>query len=400
MSMNNIRFNLSHKGKKWYAIIYYYDPETGDRKQKWEPLDVAYPGNKREAEKALNVKKQYYTLRTGHRINMDLLLIELIPLWLDSLNVRPNTLEHYRLNAKKITTYYQHSKIKVIDYTRADAKQFFNHMLKKGKINPLTGEKEPLAPKTVKDLKNVLYGSFEFAIDCGIIQYNPIQGIKIKYPEGTAKKEPECMTIEELKQFIELLKSKNINPITKQPEGDILTDVVIACANFGLRRSEVLGLREQDLDFENHCIHICNTVTYTTSIHIEEMTKNDSSRRMIMLTPSEEQFFRDVLKKKARYKREYPAYKDNDFVFSRFDGEIINPQFVYKHLKIMFREFGRPGMTVHGLRHSYCTAQINENNVNLEDTQRLLGHVLGSDATQIYNHKQQQQLTAHPLGLL
>ena len=141
-------------------------------------------------------------------------------------------------------------------------------------------------------------------------------------------------------------------------------------------------------------------MTYTTSIHIEEMTKNDSSRRMIMLTPSEEQFFRDVLKKKARYKREYPAYKDNDFVFSRFDGEIINPQFVYKHLKIMFREFGRPGMTVHGLRHSYCTAQINENNVNLEDTQRLLGHVLGSDATQIYNHKQQQQLTAHPLGLL
>ena len=398
--MNNMRFNLSHKGKKWYAIIYYRDPETGDRKQKWEPLDVPYPGNKREAEKALNTKKQYYTLRTGHRINMDLLLIELIPLWLDSLNVRPNTLEHYRLNAKKITAYYQNSKIRVIDYTRADAKQFFNHMLKKGKINPLTGEKEPLAPKTVKDLKNVLYGSFEFAIDCGIIQYNPIQGIKIKYPEGTAKKEPEHMTIEELKQFIEFLKSKNINPITKQPEGDILTDLVIACANFGLRRSEVLGLREQDLDFENHCIHICNTVTYTTSIHIEELTKNNSSCRTIILTPSEEQFFRDVLEKKARYKCEYPAYKDNDFVFSRFDGEILNPQFVYKHLKIMFREFGRPGMTVHGLRHSYCTAQINENKVNLEDTQRLLGHVLGSDATQIYNHKQQQQLTAHPLGLL
>ena len=205
MSTNNMRFNLSHKGKKWYAIIYYYDPETGERKQKWEPLDVPYPGNKREAEKALNAKKQYYILHTGHRINMDLLLVELIPIWLDSLNVRPNTLEHYKLNAKKITAYYQHSKIRVIDYTRADAKQFFNHMLKKGKINPLTGEKEPLAPKTVKDLKNVLYGSFEFAIDCGIIQYNPIQGIKIKYPEGTAKKEPECMTIEELKQFIDCL---------------------------------------------------------------------------------------------------------------------------------------------------------------------------------------------------
>lgn len=128
MSTNNMRFNLSHKGKKWYAIIYYRDPETGARKQKWEPLDVIYPGNKREAEKALNAKKQYYILHTGHRINMDLLLIELIPLWLDSLNVRPNTLEHYRLNTKKITTYYQHNKIRVIDYTRADAKQFFNYM--------------------------------------------------------------------------------------------------------------------------------------------------------------------------------------------------------------------------------------------------------------------------------
>lgn len=397
---NNIRLNLNHKGKKWYAIIYYYDHETNKRRQKWKPLDVPYPGNKREAEKALELKKQFYAAHTGHHINMDLLLVDLISLWLDSLNVRPNTLEHYKLNAQKIANYYKHNKIKVIDYTRADAKQFFNYMLKKGKINQLTGEKEPLAPKTVKDLKNVLYGSFEFAIDCGIIQYNPIQEIKIKHSEGKTKKEPECMTIDELKDFIQLLKGKNVNPITGQAEGDILTDFAIACANFGLRKSEVLGLREQDVDFTNHCIYIRCTVTYTTSIHIEELTKNDSSRRTIAITPSEEQFFREALEKKAWYKQNYPAYKDNEFVFPRFDGEILTPQFVYKHLKLRFKEFGRPGMTVHGLRHSYCTAQINENNVNLEDTQRLLGHVLGSDATAIYNHKKEQQLVAHPLGLL
>lgn len=397
--MRSMRFNLSHKGKKWYALIYYYD-ENGKRIQKWEPLEVAYPGNKREAERALEAKKQYYIARTGHRIDMDLLLVDLIQLWLDSLNVRANTMEHYRLNAKKIIAYYANKKIRVIDYTRADAKQFFNYMLKNGKVNQATGEREPLAPKTVKDLKNVLNGSFEYAIDCGIIQYNPIQGIKIKHPEGITKKEPEYMTIEELKAFVEFLKTKNADSITGQPKGDILTDFVIASANFGLRRSEAIGLREQDIDFDNHCINIRNTVTQTSNLHIEELTKNDSSRRTIMITPSEEQFFREALNKKAWWKQNYPAYKDNDFVFPRFDGEILNPQFVYKHLKSMFKEFGRPGMTVHGLRHSYCTAQINENNVNLEDTQRLLGHVLGSDATAIYNHKQEQQLVAYPLGLL
>ena len=400
MSSSTIRLNLSHKGKKWYAIIYYYDPETGKRKQRWDSLNIPYPGNKRDAEKALEARKQFYNVHAGHKINMDLLLVDLIPLWMDSLNVRPNTMEHYRLNAKKIIAYYANKKIKVIDFTRADAKQFFNYMLKHGKINQATGEREPLAPKTVKDLKNVLNGSFEYAIDCGIIQNNPIQGIKIKYPEGQGKKEPEYMTIEELREFIEFLKSKNVNPITGKPEGDILTDFVIASANFGLRKSEVLGLREQDIDFVNHCIHIRCTVTYTTSTHIEELTKNDSSRRTIAITPSEEQFFREALQKKAWYKKNYPAYKDNEFVFPRFDGEILTPQYVYKHMKIMFREFGRPGMTVHGLRHSYCTAQIIENNLNLEDTQRLLGHVLGSDATAIYTHQKEKELTAHPLGLL
>lgn len=65
---------------------------------------------------------------TGKTINLDITVDELAEIWLKNVKnrVRANSYERYTLNTTKIIEYYTKNNFKVVNYTRADAKVFFN----------------------------------------------------------------------------------------------------------------------------------------------------------------------------------------------------------------------------------------------------------------------------------
>ena len=72
--------------------------------------------------------------------------------------------------------------------------------------------------------------------------------------------------------------------------------IVILGMVYGLRRSEMCGLRWKDIDFENGYIHVCNTVVKGKSGHIEEeSTKTEKSNRYLPLIGFTIPYFRDLL---------------------------------------------------------------------------------------------------------
>ena len=58
---------------------------------------------------------------------------------------------------------------------------------------------------------------------------------------------------------------------------------ILITAFYGLRRSEVLGLRWSDISFKNKTVSICNTVVEHDTIVVKERMKTESSRRTLPL---------------------------------------------------------------------------------------------------------------------
>ena len=66
-------------------------------------------------------------------------------------------------------------------------------------------------------------------------------------------------------------------------KGDILEPAVILGLCYGLRRSEVLGLRWSDIDFDAGTLSIQNTVTRMKTLLEHEETKSAASKRLLYL---------------------------------------------------------------------------------------------------------------------
>ena len=87
-----------------------------------------------------------------------------------------------------------------------------------------------------------------------------------------------------------------------------------------------------------------------------------------------------------------PKYKEIPNVFFNKDGEFMRPKYIGK-LWIKFRRKNNlPEVKFHGLRHTYCTIQANDNpDLSLSDVQYLMGHS-SQVTTYVYMHKEEKNI--------
>lgn len=380
------------KNSKYWSIVLYYRDGQGNRRQKWETTKIQAPGNKREVNAVLKERIAALEAVMGDRANPGMDIIELMDYWLQMVRstVRGNTYERYVLNANKVKDFYHKKAIKVVEYTRADARDLFNFLSTKGKENKVTGNREPMAANSVRDIKSTLQMAFEAAVDAQIIRYNPINGIRLRDTQTTPQNS-KFMTYTEAREFINFCYEID----------DELADVVTVAINYGLRRSEILGLRERDVDLKFMTLTIGHTVTSTTTLHVEDATKNRSSARVLPIAVEEVAFWQQLIKKKRQNQKMLAErYKNNDYLFVWADGTPYRPDYITTHIKQLLKRYGRPELHLHSFRHTYCSL-LYAQGVDLLTAQRLLGHAEGSATTmQIYTHFERNRLEAHPVGLM
>ena len=156
---------------------------------------------------------------------------------------------------------------------------------------------------------------------------------------------------------------KQIEQLLECSKGDPLEIVIMLTLFYGLRRSEVLGLRWEAVCFEAKTITIKHTVVKVgNTTHKQDRTKNDSSCATYTIP---ENILAELIKWKGRQqelKRLQPNdYQDTGYICTYSDGRLLSTDYVSHHFALLLKKNEMPPIRFHDLRHPYVKPALSEN---------------------------------------
>lgn len=224
-----------------------------------------------------------------------------------------------------------------------------------------------LSAKSIKNTFGILSAAYRHAIRIGQLNDNPCE--RLTMPKGEPR-EVRILHKDEIADFV--------FAIADEPLDD---KVAYELALFlGLRRSEILGLKEEDVDIVRGMIDIHSTRHRVGGENIEQDTKTKRSTRVLALP--------DILlidiAKLLQVHRDFP-YEKVDFLIQDGFGNAIKPQSLASRLERMEKRKGLPHVTLHGLRHTYAS-MLHSEGVDLAMISAELGHSNVTTTANIYTH--------------
>ena len=176
-------------------------------------------------------------------------------------------------------------------------------------------------------------------------------------------------------------------------KGDPLEAAIYFASFYGLRRSEVIGLKWSSIDFERKTITIRHVVTQATvdgkyKLVKKNRTKTKASTRPLPLVPQFEQLLYQLLERQENNRiacgKSY-CNEFNDYIFVNATGQLIKPGYVSQHFRYVCDKHKLKHIRFHDLRHS-CATLLYENGVDMKAIQEWLGHSNISTTLNIYTH--------------
>lgn len=209
------------------------------------------------------------------------------------------------------------------------------------------------------------------AVKEGLIVSNPCQFVELPRKEHF---ESSFYSAEQLQTLFKAL------------DGDPLLPLIRITALYGLRRSELLGLKWDSIDFENGLVKIRHTVSKVTKAVEKDKTKSKSSRRSFPLTEEARQIFLRAKADESENQKLFGKdYQKNDYVFKWPDGHPYSPDYISERFSNLLKKHGLPHIRFHELRHS-CASLLLNNGCNLKDVQEWMGHSDVQMTANIYGH--------------
>ncbi|MBI2955228.1 MAG: site-specific integrase [Chloroflexi bacterium] len=155
----------------------------------------------------------------------------------------------------------------------------------------------------------------------------------------------------------------------------------------GCRRSEVLGLRWQDVDLDKGTVSILQTSHRVIGKGIiTQPPKSAKGRRAIALDPETVTILRAHRANQLEHRlRPGEAYKDNGLVFPGPFGELLEPAAISRPFRKLADNVGLKGVRFHDLRHFHATALL-QAGTHPKVVQERLGHSTISVTLDTYSH--------------
>lgn len=306
-------------------------------------------------------------------------------------NLRASTKSNYKyMYDRFVRNGFGQNKIGEIKYS--DVMYFYYHLLNECNLQS----------NTLDTIHTVLHPTFQLAVRDNIIRVNPSSGVmaEIKKNAGKNKGIRHALTVEQQRAFM--------NYTADHPIYSHWHPLFTVLLGTGCRIGEIVGLRWEDLDYENRTISINHSVTYYAregndgrkSYFAVSLPKTDAGVRTIPMMESVYNAFQEEYNRQMELGFNCTVIDGmTGFVFTNRFGNIHNPQTVNRTIKRILENHNAeeiikakkekrqpiviPHISCHHLRHTFCT-RFCENEKDLKVIQSVMGHANIQTTLDIY----------------
>lgn len=387
----SIQTKTTKNGKRMlYVVLYYKNPITQKGSTKWIRTGLEEKGNKRRAAALIPeyIEKYKSLEHSTAEQSAETPFVDYYKAWLEKKksdgSIELSTWEGYQMHSTHIIDYFGKHNIKLCDLTPRHFQEYYDYQLQYGKRNQKTGERGALAPKTVRSHKNLIVNSLNQAIIDGILTSNPAQYVTVRGKRNKDYRKKEAfLTIAEANEYLEFI-SQNYPRL-------LLTAYL--GIYYGFRRSEMLGLTWDSVDFNSHKITINRTVVKVVTTVEKDRTKTKSSTRTLDLLQNVEKLLRKLQQEQAENKAFFGnTYHESPYILCWEDGKPYAPDYLSRAFIKAAKAYGRPELTLHKLRHS-CASILFEMGWTPKEIQHWLGHADYYTTMNIYTHLSRETLS-------
>lgn len=354
----------------WYVIINYKD-SFNQYKKKQINTNLKERGNKKKAEefKEEQLKLFEKQLFEGNKeippINNDIIFIDYVEKYIKDkkAELSPVVYKCYSWCFGVIKKYFG-NKLKLKDVTYHHLEDFYEY-LKNERNNKNV---------TIKHYAIILSPALRQAYRDDLIAKNPYEFMP------RIKKEKPSKNYYNKEELEKLFTYTDQTPISL---------AVRVAAYYGFRRSELLGLRWQSIDFINKTITIEHKILNVDKVlYQSDFLKTTASYRTLPLLPSIEKLLKarqkEIEHNKFLYGMSY-NHKYDEYVFVNDCGDIMLPDYVSHSFANILKKNKLKHIRFHDLRHS-CASLLLASKVPMKNIQEWLGHANFNTTADVYSH--------------
>ena len=352
------------KGSYSIKISLGRDLATGKYKSQW----FTVKGSKKDAEKRLS--ELLHQIDTGAYMKPGKTTVaDYLDRWLTDYvepNLSPRTAEGY---AQIIHRYLIPTlgNIPLSQLRPEHLQKYYSAELTTGRCHGPGG----LSAQTVRHHHTALHKALQTAVEWGLVTKNPADAVK---PPHAKRPEMQIWNEDEVIRFLEAAKDT--------PYYALFYSFLFT----GMRRSELLALRWQDIDFIYGQIYVTRSLHHLKDgSYIFTQPKSEKSRRTIALPPSAFLVLNEHRKEKeAEALLLGKTLSDNELVFCNL-GQPIRPDTITRAWPILAAQAGVRVIRLHDARHTHASLMLKQG-IHPKIVQERLGHSTISITLDTYSH--------------
>ncbi|HBF36026.1 MAG TPA: hypothetical protein DDW50_01755 [Firmicutes bacterium] len=262
--------------------------------------------------------------------------------------------------------------IKLSDLTSKDILGLINK-----KQNEVKENDKRLSARTVRYIYTTIHKALSDALEeqPPLVAFNAAEGMKKKLPKYD-KPEMKTMSITEIGKFLDSVKNYQLNSHHYSP----VYAAFYLELHTGLRRGELLGLQDNDINFETREISIKRQlVRGKEGLYLKD-PKTKSSKRVITLDERVMSILKQHMDSRAIIKLDRTS-----LVFCTDEGKPLDPDNFTRHYQTLLDKAGLSHYRFHDLRHSFVTLGLKKK-IDYKTLMKFTGHASSKTFFDVYGH--------------
>ena len=230
----------------------------------------------------------------------------------------------------------------------------------------------PQSAKSVRNLHVILNKALGDAVTWGYITRNPAAGAKAPRP-GDSSSQFRTWTADQVSAFLHHVAGTDCEALFTLP------------ATTGMRRGEVLGVRNADIDLDRGELSVVQSIVVVGGRPTVSTPKTSRSVRSVSLDPGTIAILRSHRIRTIERQLADGVTAEGDLVFTDQHGKVIKPDWMSRTFRSLAEEAGLPHIRLHDLRHTWATLAL-RNGTHPKIVQERLGHANISTTLNTYSH--------------